>query len=205
MSTTLRFLARACLPVVVALCTSAHAAPMLQVTAGKLTGALGVNVGGAWYDVTFVEGSCVSLFTGCDDTSDFTFRNGADATSASEALLNQVLLNGTKGMFDSMPELTFGCSDTDICVVYTPFAIRNDGALLLATTNNTPGSDSALGGVRSKTADSTTSPSVVYARWSPAAAVPEPATLSLVAVAVMALVGMRRRVRPGIRQQAHSI
>ena len=39
------------------------------------------------YDVEFVDGSCVSVFNGCDDTAAFTFQTAIDAATASQVLL----------------------------------------------------------------------------------------------------------------------
>ena len=64
----------------------AAAATLLVNGSGQLTGAAGVNVNGTLYDVTFVEGTCFDLFTGCDALADFTFITAADALAASEAL-----------------------------------------------------------------------------------------------------------------------
>ena len=52
---------------------------------------------GNLYDVQFLDGSCISLFNGCDDVSDFTFQTQAAAILASQALLDQVLLDGGGG------------------------------------------------------------------------------------------------------------
>ena len=49
---------------------TANAVPI--VVGGQLVGATNVDVGGTFYDVTFVEGSCNTLFNGCDP-SEFTF------------------------------------------------------------------------------------------------------------------------------------
>ena len=104
--------------------TSAQASPILIVNgSGILTGATGVNVGGTLYDVEFVDGTCVALFTGCDQPSDFTFTTAADADVASQALLDQVLLDTGVGAFDSNPALTFGCSNSIICFVDTPYHV----------------------------------------------------------------------------------
>src|SRR5687767_14679766 len=100
---------------------SAQAA-VLQVSGGELTGALGVNVGGTLYDVQFVEGTCVGLFSGCDEASDFTFTSAESAVQASQELLNQVFLDVAQGNFDTQPELTLGCEEPAACVAFTPFA-----------------------------------------------------------------------------------
>ena len=38
-----------------------------------------MDVGGSLYDVEFLDGTCVDLFTGCDDLSGFTFTDQAFA------------------------------------------------------------------------------------------------------------------------------
>ena len=45
--------------------------PVLDIVDGQLVGATGVEVDGSFYDVVFDEGSCVSIFSGCDEVSDF--------------------------------------------------------------------------------------------------------------------------------------
>jgi len=84
-------------------------AASLDVIGGQLVGASNVDVGGLLYNVEFLEGSCIDLFDGCDSPADFTFTTQTAATAASQALLDQVFLNGAPGLFDSSPELTAGC------------------------------------------------------------------------------------------------
>jgi len=101
-----------------------HAAVLnVDGTTGKLLGASGVNVNGTLYDVSFQDGTCNTLFSGCDDKTDFTFQNGPDAEAAAFALLDQVFLDVAAGRFDSDPSLTAGCSNALICIVHTPFDI----------------------------------------------------------------------------------
>ena len=106
---------------------TAQAATLNVDFSGQLTGASGVDVGGVLYDVTFEEGSCIGLFSGCDTNSDFTFTSAAAARLASLALLDQVLLDGPAGNFDTSPELTFGCSLSAFCFILTPFEIAPGG------------------------------------------------------------------------------
>ncbi len=78
--------------------TSVHASALLVVSGGILTGAKGVDVGGTLYDVEFMDGTCVALFNGCDNpATDLTFTTQADALAASQALLDQVFLDGGPG------------------------------------------------------------------------------------------------------------
>jgi hypothetical protein len=95
----------------------------LDIDGGQLNGASGVLVDGSLYDVQFLDGTCIALYDGCDDTSDFTFQTQASAILASQALLDQVFLDGVEGLFDTHPSLTRGCT-TDLtveCFVFTPF------------------------------------------------------------------------------------
>lgn len=90
---------------------------------GQLTGALGVDVGGVLYDVTFTEGSCAQVFGTCE-TSSFTFHTRDEAVLASEALLGQVFLDDVEqGFFDSNPALTFGCEEPTLCVPLTAYSV----------------------------------------------------------------------------------
>lgn len=77
---------------------------------GQLTGATDVTVEGSLYDLTFAHGSCAGLFMGCDDAADFIFPTAGQAISAAQALLDQVLIDGPLGQFDSHPELVAGIS-----------------------------------------------------------------------------------------------
>lgn len=96
------------------------ATPIVEL--GELKGAHGVNVDGAVYDVEFVEGTCIDVFDGCDEASDFGFADLAAAQLASQALQDQVFLDGGAGNFDSVPNLTFGCSGS-FCGAVTPFGV----------------------------------------------------------------------------------
>lgn len=97
----------------------AAAYPVLNVDKnGQLTGASNVEVNGSLYDVEFVLGSCVELFTGCgiEEREPFFFEYG-DAYAAAEALSNQVLIGSY-----SDPEKVKGCSNLyTSCGVSTPW------------------------------------------------------------------------------------
>ena len=72
-------------------------------------GSAAVLIAGMLYDVTFLDGTCIALFDGCDEVADFDFTNEADALLAAQALLDQVFIDSALGLFDIAPELTFGC------------------------------------------------------------------------------------------------
>ena len=107
------------------LMASGAQAVTLTVVGGQLMGASSVLVDGALYDVQFVDGTCIDLYNGCDDTSDFTFQTEASAALASQALLDQVFIDGPAGDFDSDPYLSFSCgfasATVDFCDAYTLF------------------------------------------------------------------------------------
>lgn len=110
-----------------ALALPAQAAVVLRVSQGNLLGASGVLIGGKTYDVTFSVASCVDLFMGCDEpTEDFAFLNITDGATASQALLDQVLVDGApEGDFNSMLDRVPGCtSPAAICRILTPYGFN---------------------------------------------------------------------------------
>lgn len=150
----------------------AHAAT-LDVSGGQLLGAFDVDVNGSLFDVAFVEGSCIALFSGCDENADFTFGgDSAAAAAAAQALIDQVFLDGPGGLFDTSAELTFGCSDEVRCWALTPFS-RSPGIVNYHNAENISGQgiDSTMQGSTRIEFDTTGETLVVYAVWTP---VPEP-------------------------------
>ena len=105
-----------------ALCASSvsGAATLIVDPSGELTGASGVNVGGTLYDVSFVGGTCADAFGVCD-SAHFDFTTASDALAASQALMDQVFIDGPDGQFDSQPSLTIGCSNWAHCTALTPY------------------------------------------------------------------------------------
>ena len=96
-------------------------AATLQIDAnGILMGATGVDINGTLYNVEFLDGSCQTLFSGCDEPADFAFTAASSSYNASEALLTQVFVDGPQGLFDSNPSLTAGCTNSDLCIILTP-------------------------------------------------------------------------------------
>ena len=178
--------------IVLPLLTTQAPAATLNVSGGQLLGASGVNVGGTLYDVQFLDGTCVALFSGCDNAAeDFTFPVFADATAAAQALLDQVFFDGPQGNFDTEPELTRGCESTVECQIAIPFTV---GQVKFAiNSNGVVDSDGVA--FRDPTDDFTNRADHVYAVFAPAAAVPLPATLPLfgTGLALLGLFGWRRR------------
>lgn len=202
-----------CTIFILATSSSALAAPVLQFYFGELFGASGVDVDGVLYDVTFVDGTCASLFTGCDDAADFTFTTQASALAASHALLAQVFVDGPVGNFDSQPIQTNHCRISLFCEVLTPFAIAGVGLVATGVASNYAGPDSLFAADHVSTSvwnvltntmiDPATSDAYVFATWTAQASpVPEPSTLFLVATGlVVGIGGWRRRRRSSTDQR----
>ncbi len=178
------------------LSASGASAATLNVVGGELLGAFDVNVGGSLYNVEFLDGTCIALYNGCDSPSDFTFAILSDAVLASQALLDQVFLDGASGAFDSDPTLTNGCGPTteDSCKALTPFDVAEGFPAFLEVVITTNGIEFDLsaghGTPAPPSTDFSESPVFVYAVWSP---VPEPGTAVLMGLGLLGLSVRNRR------------
>ena len=179
--------------------TSTSAATLMIDGDGQLTGARGIDIGGVSYDVEFVDGSCVEVFSGCNSSSDFAFRNQANADLASQALLDQVLIDGPLGLFDSMPALTEGCSGI-LCNFFIPYSLGSFGPTLTVQVSAAQNEPFNTGGdfdrvissnlIRSSQIDALGSST--WARFTLTQAVPEPGTWLMMILGFGAIGGMMR-------------
>jgi len=167
---------------------------------GQLLGADGVLVGDSLFDVEFSRGTCVELFSGCNSQSDLPFLGFLPASTAAQALLDQVLLDVVQGNFDSDPALTRGCMDSSSCTILIPrstnsvapdfisavpfFNQAGDGDLVISE----PGaSGSAFLELPSITTTQT------YAIFTPSVAAPEPVGLLLFVAGLAGLLATHPR------------
>ena len=206
---------------------SVFAVVMLNVDNGQLLGASGVNINNTRYDVEFRDGTCVELFSGCDQNTDFTFQSEGDANTAAQALLDFVFIDGPEGNFDSVPNLTNGIQSFDDAFVLIPYLLSEVTDNVFAETAENRGEDgfpdivgeatinSLITDTTSDIDDFTNGGPVnnrdsfgdrfVFALFSETprieddpTRVPEPSTLMLMSLAMLGFVGMRRKQNKNI-------
>ena len=179
------------------LCASMANAAVLRVSGGKLIGASGVDVDGALYNVEFIDGTCGAVFSGCDNAlSDFIFHFQFEAVAASQALLDQVLLDGPIGTFDSDLSGVLGCSPASFelsCHVRTPFDLDAFSVTSADAVNEREEMFDRpdAGFVLPLEFDASSQPSVTWARWTPARSVPEPSPFPVIVLGLAGIFAAR--------------
>jgi hypothetical protein len=175
---------RVAVGVLLSLLSLAHATPIIEYSGEKLSGARGVEVDGATYNVVFLDGSCTTLFNGC----------------VASSFLEQVLT----GEYNDEPSLTAGCAWDQMCDIYTPYRagvgspVFHVGNFLNAYAHNIRvdypvGKDEAgIGTGKNTNFDTTNMAIATWALWSVDTKVPEPASLVLLITGLLAI-KMKRR------------
>ena len=159
---------------------------------GELYGADQVLISGNYFDVDFVDGSCIDIFNGCDSDTDFFFTDRLEARQASQALLDQVLIS----KWDTMPSLTHGCDEGFVlCSILTPYSVGASTTYLsVDIAHNEELYDGRSMGAMPRDSDFSDRSHYVWAVWSESSSVPLPTTLPLIALGLLML-GWHRRHR----------
>lgn len=170
---------------------SAQAATLLIDVNNQLTGALGVSVNGTLFDVIFEDGSCDSLYNGCDDNA-ILFGTQTEAVAAGNALLDQVFI----GFDDANPNFTAFCSGLSNCFTRIAFDDGDPTMSSQAVVLNLSGAqiDSVFTETLSSTNTTTVFNNANFATFT-VSAVPLPASSLLLLSGIAGVVGLRRRRR----------
>ncbi|NQZ87576.1 MAG: hypothetical protein HRT54_08335 [Colwellia sp.] len=114
------FIRKVCLATALLAATNSQAG--LIVESGVLIGATGIEIAGfGRYNVSFEDGSCAELFSGCDEITDFAFNDLDQVRAAGQALLEQIFIDSDLWLLDTDPTLTRGCEDDTKCIAFIPF------------------------------------------------------------------------------------
>lgn len=167
--------------------------------AGKLIGAKNVMIHDTAYNVSFLTGSCSTIFGDCS-TSHFDFQTEQQANDAAQALLTQVFVNqnASDRAFNYSPYQVFGCGGYDSYRCSSLIAYGTDQSQMLASAavnNRFNTGDSVWGAQRYDASYSTeASGSLNFARFTrvAVAAVPEPATWAMMLVGFGMVAGAAR-------------
>ena len=167
----------------------------LIVELGELVGATAVVVDGKMYDVHFVDGSCIEVFEGCEEAN-FFFHTSDESQRASQALVDQVFIDGLLGNFDSEPDLMRGCDWFVTCTILTPYEIRPPspyGVFLgAAVATNNIGSPRASPDDTAYTSINIDADLTTYGHWTYAYWVSEPSSILTMILLLLVLTMFHR-------------
>lgn len=176
----------------------------------NLLGATGIKIKNQLYDVKFDDGPAKILFLNKEHNYNFLFTTLDDAKAASQALLDQVLVD----QYDAHPEYTHGIASESYSYILTPFKaeLSNDYKDILIylysafnswDINSTGDYTIQYSAQLESWSPTTLTPdSLVYAVWTlnTATAVPEPATALIFSVGILGIAGFGRKKRTAMNQ-----
>jgi hypothetical protein len=148
---------------------------------------VGVGYDRHLYDVRFIDGTCVAIFSGCDAESDFAAGGSPGRAYGFAVALRQVLYPA--GAFNG---IVAGCPDQRYCSVYIPYSVDSMAQVL--------GYRATVSGLSRETWSAASDTSEiryeVYALWTSVGTVPEPRAHQLLIAGVLLLAALiHRRAR----------
>lgn len=122
-----------CLAIIGSFCDASYARSIVLDSEDRIAGISCLDVGDAWYEVTFADGTCVDLFDGCDALEDFGNHSDEELRLT---LRNIALLLISENVF---PEDILGCGGA-ACSIHHPRNIVSP-TLVGAWATNYPNSE----------------------------------------------------------------
>ena len=168
----------------------ARAGLIFNNTNDQLLGADNVLVNGMLYDVRFMDGTCVSLYTGCDDVSDFLFQTPVTATAALQALTDMFAATN----YTPTPGVFSGCEDSksDVCNIVNPYKRNSGNQASAERLVYRPGFRNVVFSTMFDVEDdSTIAGRTNFAVWKTAVKVNSPSTVAIFALGLLGLASRR--------------